>query len=206
MRAEGGALVTPSMFGPGEIRWQPLGSDWFIDPETDIRMFIEMADGQAQAVVLSDFPFMVFHRAKWHEKLLLHIVVAGGALLLFLMSAVALPIIQVRRRRRNAPGPVLPIILNWALSVLALIITGILAVALANPNAVVYGVSTFLAVGFTVGLAVAALTFVSVASAGLAWVNSWWGAGLRVYVTLIALAGLAFTAFLAYWNLLGYRY
>lgn len=204
-RTEAGPLVTPSPRGTGDVHWLPLGSDWFVDPATDTRMFIEMTDGQAQAAYLSEFPFMVFHRAKWHENPMLHIVVTAAALLLFLISAVALPIIWVRRRRRNAAGPALPITLNWTLSVLALISTGTLVVAILNPK-IVYGVSTLMVVGLTLGLVVAVLAVLSVASAGLAWANSWWSAGLRVYATVIALAGAVFTAFLAYWNLLGYRY
>jgi CubicO group peptidase (beta-lactamase class C family) len=40
----------------------------------------------------------------------------------------------------------------------------------------------------------------------LAWKNGYWGIAFRSYYTLVTTAGVAFTWFLNYWNLLGWRY
>lgn len=206
VRAEGGALVTPSLYGTGEMRWVPQGNGWFVDAETDTRVwFASDGAGHVRSLYFSDIPMMAFHRAAWHQQPLLHVVTVGAALLLFLSAVITLLIVYFRRRR-GLDGPWWPLALAWLMSVAALGFASLLVMAVQDPNSVLYGVEPRLVVALTLGIAVAILVLGVLGSTIAAFVRGWWSRGLRVYAAVLSLAGLAFTAFMAYWNLLGYRY
>jgi hypothetical protein len=67
------------------------------------------------------------------------------------------------------------------------------------------GVPPLLTTLFVLALVSAVLAVGSVVGAILAWWGRFWSAGWRVHYTLVALAALAFTWELVYWNLLGFR-
>ncbi len=50
------------------------------------------------------------------------------------------------------------------------------------------------------------LSLIITISAIIAWKKSYWGLGGRIHYTLLAVAALANSWFLYYWNLIGYRF
>jgi hypothetical protein len=67
------------------------------------------------------------------------------------------------------------------------------------------GVPPLLTTLFALALVSAVLTVGVVISTILAWRGRFWSVGRRFHYTLVALAALAFTWELVYWNLLGFR-
>jgi hypothetical protein len=56
------------------------------------------------------------------------------------------------------------------------------------------------------GLATSVLSLALPLQAVRAWRQGWWSRSWRAYYSLITLGALGFVAFLAQWNLLGFRY
>jgi len=67
------------------------------------------------------------------------------------------------------------------------------------------GVPPLLTAVFILALVSAVLTVGVVVCAGLSWWGRFWSVGRRVHYSLVALAALALTWQLVYWNLLGFR-
>jgi hypothetical protein len=68
-----------------------------------------------------------------------------------------------------------------------------------------YGVPPLLTAIFILALVSAGLSVVVVVCASLSWWGRFWRVGRRVHYSLVALAALALTWQLVYWNLLGFR-
>jgi CubicO group peptidase (beta-lactamase class C family) len=101
-----------------------------------------------------------------------------------------------------------PFLISWLAGVLCalnvLFLIGLL-LTISNLLNLAFGVPPTLAALFALALVCAALTVAVVISTILAWWGRFWSAGRRIHYTLVALAALAFTWELVYWNLLGFR-
>ncbi len=74
-----------------------------------------------------------------------------------------------------------------------------------SPPDYYYGVPSLLTAVFILALVSAVLTVGVVVCASLSWWGRFWSVGWRVHYSLVALAALALTWQLVYWNLLGFR-
>jgi hypothetical protein len=71
----------------------------------------------------------------------------------------------------------------------------------------VFGLSPWARAIFLLPLLIACLAVGMIGFTILAWARRWWSLPGRVHYTLVTLAGLALTWWLAYWNLwIGYLY
>jgi hypothetical protein len=118
---------------------------------------------------------------------------------------VAAPVEQASKR---LAGGLPPWLAHWlagwlcALNVLFLLL---LLLILSNPADLAFGVTPLLTTEFILALVSAILTVGVIICALLAWRGHFWRMGGRLHYTLVALATLAFTWELVYWNLLGLR-
>ena len=107
----------------------------------------------------------------------------------------------------------LPLLTSWlagvlcALNVLFLILLLLFLFGQVTASKASYllGVPPLLTTLFALALVSAVLTVGSVVGTILAWWGRFWSVGRRVHYTLVALAALAWTWELLYWNLLGFR-
>jgi CubicO group peptidase (beta-lactamase class C family) len=107
----------------------------------------------------------------------------------------------------------LPRLASWLAGVLCaldvLLVIGLLLFLFeqltGSPPDYYFGVPPLLTAIFILALVSAVLTVGVVVCAGLSWWGRFWSVGRRVHYSLVALAALALTWQLVYWNLLGFR-
>jgi hypothetical protein len=107
----------------------------------------------------------------------------------------------------------LPHLASWLAGVLCalavLLVIGLLLFLFeqltGSPADYYYGVPPLLTAVFILALVSAVLTVGVVVCVGLSWWGRFWSVGRRVHYSLVALAALALTWQLVYWNLLGFR-
>jgi hypothetical protein len=133
-----------------------------------------------------------------------------GACLLLFLSMLVLPAGLWLTRPRPAPSPPrrtrLARGLAWAMALVNIaFLPGLVSATNTLPKAP-YGVPPSLQALLALPLLGAALALAVAACAGVAWARRDWGVLGRVHYTLVALAGLAFVWWTAYWNLLGFRF
>jgi hypothetical protein len=96
--------------------------------------------------------------------------------------------------------------LAWLLSAVSLGFTAGLAVVIADPNDITFGLTPALRALLAVPQVSAVLTVLTVLGCLVAWRNRYWRLSGRVHYTLVALAGVAFAAWLYYWNFLTFGF
>ena len=77
-----------------------------------------------------------------------------------------------------------------------------LTFVIADPNEITFGMWPALKVLFAVTQVCAVFAALTVLGCLIAWKNRYWRVAGRLHYTLVALAGVGFTWFLYYWNLL----
>ncbi len=153
-----------------------------------------------------------FGRLAWHETRLFHVVVVGAFMLVFLSAAAGWPAGSLVRRTRKKPGN--PSSMFHTARLWAGLIGGLnlffwisLAWVLSSfANEMIYGVPTVVKVLLLIGNLTSILALGLLVFLFLAWKNSYWSTLARLHYTLVCLSALAFVPYLAYWNLLGFRY
>ena len=184
------------------IAW--AGRQW-----SEVAPYVFRAPESAEPLVFRDtagaMPVMQtwntsYERVGWTRQTPLHLLFVMACLVLFAGSAVRLA--ATRRRWRDG---------RTARSIA-------LAVALAYIVFVVWLVTSFRRLGsetplpvldvalLTLGVAAAAAASLLPGFALAAWRRGWWTGGSRAAFTVLAVAAVAFAAWLDYWKLLGFRY
>lgn len=151
-------------------------------------------------------PGSAYVKAPWFAEPAFNLALLSITLLFFLSVIVWAPIRSwARRRSEQVPAPA-----RWAswwqglLSLLALLfLVGFMSV-FSSPETV-FGIPIWAQSLFLLPLPIASLAVGMIGFTTLAWARCWWTLPGRVHYTLVTLAGLAFTWWLAYWNLwIGY--
>jgi len=175
-------------------------------------VFREDEKGLITHMFIGDRPYMAFERIRTKDSLILHVVLALSAILLFLTTAVSWPFAALIRRRhdvklnRRTGIPRLAYLTAWSASFLFIVVAIILAVGLGDPNAIVFGIPMWIKVILVLSMFSTLLTAGAFIYTVVIWKSgkgSIWG---RVYYTAVMLS-LSVTIWqLNHWNLLGFRY
>jgi hypothetical protein len=174
--------------------------------------FREDDQGRITHMFMGDLPYMALERVEFKDSILLHVVLATTAILLFFTTTVTWPFAALIRwrhdvklsRRTRIPRPAY--ITAWSASFFFMVVAAVLAVGLWDPNAIVFGVPVWikavlvLSMFSTIVTAGACLYMVLIWKSGK---GSIWG---RVYYTAVVLALIATSWQLYHWKLLGFHY
>ena len=156
---------------------------------------------------LQNNPGLAYTRAPWYAEPGFNLSLLGTVLLLFLSVLVWTPISLWMNRRFQQSIPPQARLASWwqrFLSLLVLLFLIGFVRVFSNPQ-IVFGVSPVARSVFLLPLPIAVLASGLVVFTIQAWACRWWSFPGRVHYTLVTLAGLAFTWWLAYWNLwIGY--
>lgn len=156
---------------------------------------------------LQNNPGSAYVKAPWFAEPGFNLALLGIVLLLFLSVLVRVPVaLWIRRRSPGSVSHPAPLASWWQgwLSLLALLfLVGFVSV-FSSPETV-FGISPWARSLFLLPLPITILAVGMVGFTILAWARRWWSLAGRIHYTLVALAGLAFSWWLAYWNLwIGY--
>jgi hypothetical protein len=203
---EDGALLLRSPLGVSRL--VPIGPLLYRDElGEDLVAFREDADGRVTHGFLGIAPMMALERVSRSESTMLHRVLLGLALLVFLGTVVAAPRRWWRKRKGTPlPGDDLPgrkTLVAMALVNLAFV--GAVAVLVSDPTSIMSGPLTGLKIALVLPVIGVALALGAAFLAVRQWTrgSSTLGARLR-YGVVVALA-LIFAWSLNVWNLLGWR-
>ncbi len=190
-------------------RWIPVAPLTLQSTVSDQRIaFREDASGEITHLFRADVPYLGFERVPWSERASLHLPMAVGALLLFVVAAVGLPIPWFfRRRYGHQPENVLPGVgrlLAWVSAVGFLVFVVGFAVALGDPNQIALGEVGGLRPLMLVLPVAAVLGVTSFLVALFTWLTGKGSLPARIAFTVLTLAFITFTWQLETWNLLGW--
>lgn len=168
-------------------------------------------DGRATHAFLSLAPMMALERIPWHGTPLLHFLILGGGMVLFLGLVLA-PVVRRLagwRRHDHETAPRALKLVRWCLfgAGAANVAFVVLVAVLVAPD--FWDFLTTPMTGFVVALALPVIGALGIGAA-LAGLGFLWFAGqgptrTRVLNTMAALVGLVFLWSLHYWNLLGWH-
>lgn len=160
-------------------------------------------NGTITHLFIDSVPTMAFEKIRWWEETAVQIAALAGPLLLFLHFLAGWTINGARSRRqksyREGAGARRVVAM---MSLLALLVAGLAAVAMINASAIVFGMPVTLTIAVFLSFPVAILAFVTLFMALRVWAQKRWTRRQRLHLTALALAGLVYTWFLAYWNVL----
>lgn len=152
---------------------------------------------------------ILFERTAWHQATMLHLGIIGYCILMF-SSASIWPIGYFRRRRRgkisNIPWPRRPHVVAGAVVILNLAFVLGLLIAVGSFMEITYSVPLPLIALLCLPVVAGVLTIVVVVFVWRAWNDTMWSLASRLHYSAVAAGAVLFTAFLHYWNLLGFRF
>jgi CubicO group peptidase (beta-lactamase class C family) len=165
-------------------------------------------DTQSQATYLfqGNLPITGYQKLAWFDTLPFHYSLLAACLLLFMSALVCWPIGWLLARRRGSAASRLARVarwLGWGVSALYILFPILFVVGISD---LALFPSLLMKVALVIALVAAALSIGVVACAGLAWQRRYWSVLGRLHYTLLTLGALAFSWFLNYWNLLGFRW
>jgi CubicO group peptidase (beta-lactamase class C family) len=165
-------------------------------------------DGQVRYLFLADFAPISAIRHKWYERSAVHWGLLAGSVGILVSAFLFWPVIGFSVRglvgthiKRTRFSGVLSV-LGWILSVVGIVFAAGVLWALRDSNVIVFGLTPLLKGLLVLTPIFAGLTVLTVVGCVLAWKRRYWRLTGRLHYTLVALAGIGFTCFLYYWNLL----
>jgi hypothetical protein len=212
-----GALLLGLPISPVKVRLDEIAPGLFREASTGLQ-FVFQTDDQGRTVVMYDShqPSAPWIKMPWHANPLLHYLLLLACTLIFLSALLASlvnGILSLFKKREGSPQSTLARLARWTAGLVALLNIAALVAFLAiffDSNGfgrmIAYGQMAAINAILTVWLLAASFTIVLVVLVVIAWKRSFWGPVARLHYTLVALAALAFTFFLNYWNLLGFQY
>lgn len=173
------------------------------------RTLVFREDGKGNILDLCWSPFGV---VAWQKQSLIeHPIFQFGMLMIFAFTlfagAVGIPIAAfLQRRQPKAPGSMRIRVVAWLVCCVFLIGLILLAVVMADPNEIAFGVPSLLTTALGFWLLGGILTVPLLRFTGQAWRRREWKPAERYCLTLITGAALGWIAWLYHWNLLGWHY
>lgn len=165
------------------------------------------SDDGRQLLFQQNNPSTAYVKAPWYAEPGFNLALLGGVAASLLSALVWAPVGWWIRRGQDETAPFASRLASWWQQLLSL--TGVLflvgfAAIFSNPE-VVFGLSAWARSLFLLPLPIAFLAAGMVVFTIGAWTRRWWTLPGRLHYTLVSLAALAFTWWLAYWNLwIGY--
>jgi hypothetical protein len=210
--AEDGALVAGGLgFDPATHRWVEVEPLVFRQVDGQEHLAFR-ADGQGRVTHLfvSSAPMWAYERLAWYETTAFQLGLPGVCLLLFLSAILLWPLggLIGRRRGKARTTGAWPRRARWvalALSALNVLFLIVFLVWYYGFYPAPYDVPAAVVALLTIPLLTTILAVASAVCAVGAWRERAWSVAGRVHYTLVTLAALAFTWWLSYWNLLGFR-
>jgi CubicO group peptidase (beta-lactamase class C family) len=196
-------------YGPIQMQLVETGPLEFLNLEDQSRaLFQEDQSGQITYLFIDSMPELRFIKLPWYASPSLHLPLLIVCLGLFVVAMIAWPIsLRAQRHQIRASGesqPLLPRVARWiGITMVILNMIFIVAIAalfmkvMANPT----GIPAAMQIVMAIPVVTALLTLGMLVFSMLAWRNSYWKLGGRLFYTLVTLAGLAFTWIVNFWHL-----
>jgi CubicO group peptidase (beta-lactamase class C family) len=151
----------------------------------------------------------VYERVPWYETAPAQAILLGGCILIFLAMLVSAPVAALLRRGRAKlaggstlrPGP-----RRVAIAVSALSLLFLAGLAAGIGSGLEYGVPPWFAAVMVLPPVLIGAVIVCLLGARVVWTDPAARRGWRFGYTLVAVAGMAFVAWLAQWGLIGFRF
>lgn len=151
-----------------------------------------------------------YRKIAWYEEPGFHFALLSLSSSFYLVTLTFWPVkTRFKRRRSGARASTYPKTLRWltgAICALHLVFIAAVTVVMGNFVDVIYGVPSLLRVALALPLLAAVLTAAQIMMVAQAWRKRFGSIRERAYYTLLTVIVLAFTWWLDYWNLLGFRY
>ena len=158
-----------------------------------------------------------FEKVKWYETGMAQKILMGIFLVIFLSACIAWPIGYFIRKKRGQPSPAASMsrygrVLAGVVSGLNLIflfgVALVFSVVADDYWIIMFGTYPWSLLKFLliIPLLTIPLTVVWLILAVLAWSKKQWSLPARGHYTLVAIVAVLFVWFLAYWNLIGFKY
>lgn len=151
----------------------------------------------------------VYERVPWYATAPAQAMLLGGCILVFLGMLVSAPVAMLRRRGRakaaGGPRPI-PGPRRVAIAVSTLCLLFLAGLAAGIGSGLEYGVPSWFVAVMALPLVLIGALFVCLLGVRVVWSDPAAGRGWRFGYTLVATAGVAFVAWLAQWDLIGFRF
>jgi CubicO group peptidase (beta-lactamase class C family) len=208
-------LLAPRIFGP-PVTFVEV-APWLFQRVDGPEAVVFRPDKSGVLMMRSSYPVMAFTKVAWYATPTFQLVLSGVCVLMFLSALGLWPLGFVRRALKGKPPLSRPCLLPhfaswlaWVLCALnVLLVIGLLLFLIeqltASPPDYYSGVPPLLTAVFILALVSAGLSVGVVVCAILVWRGRVFSVAWRIHYSLVALAALALTWQLIYWNLLGFR-
>ncbi|MEA5504780.1 serine hydrolase [Halotia wernerae UHCC 0503] len=220
IKADNGTLQirTPSLFFMGnapKFRLVPVEPLLFKRVEDDaFTAFGEDSNNQILFAFNSLWPKIgAYERILWYETIWIQLAIVGFCTVVFLSALIVWPIRPlINRLREKGFRDVQKLSSAWAIAGLVgslniIFLLGFpLSLWITGVWKLVYGVPTVVIILLCLPLVTTFLTIGLTLFTGLAWIDKSWSLRERSHYSLITLASWIFIPFLAYWNLLGFKF
>jgi hypothetical protein len=178
-----------------------MGLDEFVSFAVDY-------SGNAYRLHQGSRPILAYEKIAWWETTTFHLLLQVTILVIFFSFLLTTLFGRLLKKKTDAPiqnlKPARTARLSGNLASLfhPIFIIGFLAIQMKIVNGS-YDILFYSVLTLPIILVVLSL-FIAI-FAVLAWKNNYWGLGGRMHYTLLAMAALANSWFLFYWNLIGYK-
>jgi CubicO group peptidase (beta-lactamase class C family) len=194
--------------GRPPTRWRQTEPLVFREVDGHRRLvFREDARGKVVDVCWSPMSVVAWQKQSRMESPSIQKGLLGLFAVTLFVGALGIPLAAVLQRKQpKMPGSRLA--RTWAWMVCAAFLCGLLlfAVAMREPEEIVFGPKPSTTIGLGVWLAGALMTIPLVGFVWQAWRRGWWRRTGRICLTLITSAAVGWIAWLFHWNLLGWHY
>jgi CubicO group peptidase (beta-lactamase class C family) len=205
-----GRLKTDS---PEVAYWVETGAGVFRKEDgLELLAFREDGDGRPTHLLVGDLPIMALERVGWLEKPGLHLGLAVGCGLVFLLALVGWPLATWSRRRHQykleARQSVPPIAryLAWGACLCFVAFLVLFGMSMSSPNEVAYGIPPLLGVALWLPRVAAVLAALALVMLVVTLVRGLGRPAARLWLTLVVLACGLFCWQLWHWNLLAFNF
>jgi hypothetical protein len=175
-------------------------------------VFQEDENGRGLYLFPADAAPVSAQRREWYEGSKVHWGLLWGSMGIFASAIFYWPVIAFSVRglpsphiRRTRWSGMLSC-LAWFLSAVSIAFAIGLALILNDPSEIVFGLTPVLRGLVALTQVCAVLAALTVLGCVIAWRYRYWRVSGRLHYTLVALAGIGFTWFLYYWNLLTFGF
>jgi CubicO group peptidase (beta-lactamase class C family) len=214
---DGTLLVTPVNMGDSyggfeeESRWVEVEPLFFQRVDGSGNLAFGRDDADSIKYLFSGQKYHgAYRKVAWYEEPGLHFALLIVSALFFLVTLLLWPVEVCLKRWSGAVAHStwtrLARWLAWTICALHLVFIAAIMVVMVNFVEIIYGVPPLLRIALVLPLLATALTTAQLVMNVLAWRNGYGSTWGRTYYTLLTIILLAFTWWLDYWNLLGFRY
>lgn len=192
-------------------RWQPLAPNYFLCSGGQGHAVFEAGSDGRITRLFTDRDS--YEKVPWYGTAAFQVGLVKMLMLILLSGCVAWPVQWLVRRWRRKPWVMRRTMLGarWTAAALGVldvffVVEMLHLLVLMDDWDFVYGVPAEIKALLRIPLVTTALAAVVLCLAACAWKKRWWSVWGRVHYTVVAVAGLVFVWFFAYWNLLGFHY